>query len=151
IDADPGSPNPAVVFGDWNGDGLPDVAYAQGTAATSWYLRTNTGTQLTAPVLIVTLASAWDRAVCVDYNGDGKQDFFYTSTGYWYVRLATETGLSAAVATNVPAYTTGHPDNFLYYVHDMNGDGRADVMRFFLSDNETYAYVWLATDSFVPN
>ncbi|MBX3707646.1 MAG: VCBS repeat-containing protein [Pseudomonadales bacterium] len=143
---------PRYVLGDLNGDGLTDIAYAEGTGNV-WKYRLSTGVALGAATTIVTLASTTERTAIVDVNGDGRQDFLYTSGGTWFARYATETGLSGtATNTGLPSKVGSHAQSgWVGYFQDLNGDGRADYVRYFLGDNTslTYTYVRLGKDPFV--
>jgi hypothetical protein len=144
---DTASTDQRITLGDINGDGLTDVAYAEGTGNV-WKYRLSSGTALGTPTTIVTLASTTERTALADFNGDGRQDFLYTANGTWYARLATETGLSAtATNTGLPSTESGYggqQSGWLGYFHDVNGDGRADYSRFFLGDDTAFTNAYAA-------
>ena len=82
-----GGPGMVPVSGDYNGDGVWDLAvYDERTHFWHWYIRS------LGPGLPITFGQQWgiDNGVPVsgDYNGDGVWDLaiYQTTTGDWYIR-----------------------------------------------------------------
>jgi RHS repeat-associated protein len=48
-----------------------------------------------------------------DFNGDGKSDLLYVSSGSWHVSFSTGTGFTAGVSTGVSSSATYHVQRFL--------------------------------------
>lgn len=120
--------------GDFNGDGLSDVAVvrsvnglAPDNAANQWYvLNSDDGT-----VSLQSIGSAGDVNVQGDYDGDGISDvaMFTPSTGVWQIRRS-ETGETVNVrfglSGDVPV------------VGDFDGDSVNDLVVFRPSDGNWY-------------
>jgi RHS repeat-associated protein len=120
----------AMPSADMNGDGLADQWYDDAVGGRQ--LRFSTGTAFTAPLRVGSAADL-ERAVYLDYNGDGFPDLLWPSIyGVLVVQLfnpATES-YGAPTATSVPyqpASATLAADRYLPV--DMDGDGHADLLR----------------------
>ena len=128
------NPTPAVpaapILADFNGDGLPDLAYSTGTGS-AIALNLGKGTfgpsQTTAFAGLGVLASG-------DFNGDGKQDLIVGNL-YGSAALALGTGdATFAAAQSLPANV------YQPVVGDFNHDGYSDVAYFSASFNEAGLY-----------
>lgn len=115
----PGTGSPNIYAGDYNGDGIQDLAYDNGGGV--WKVCLSTGTSLPC--------SNWNspgtgapNVYAGDFNADGKTDIGAHMGGTtWNVCLSTGTNFSCSAWVG-PG--TGAPN---VYTGDFNGDGRADV------------------------
>jgi uncharacterized repeat protein (TIGR01451 family) len=113
----------ALATGDFNGDGLPDIAVADGsTNNVLVYLSSGAGNY--SPPVAYSCGLSYLTAIAVgDFNGDGKPD------------IAVSNGASIAILLNNGAdgftlagtYSPGGPDPQSLAVGDFNGDGKLDL------------------------
>lgn len=112
--------------GDFNGDGLSDVAYYDGGQI---YVGVSTGTAFSfsswATVTLSTTAIATLRVG--DFNGDGLTDIAYFDGNH-----TTWVGLSNGAQFNITAWDTaqvfpGTSTINSFVVGDFNGDGKSDI------------------------
>ncbi|ANV99357.1 hypothetical protein LMTR13_03350 [Bradyrhizobium icense] len=132
------------LFGDVNGDGLPDyVTSLPGTFATTTYL--GNGSAFDATTTVFAAAKSFPTTVptetasqLVDINGDGLDDWVYSSSTNMYVLLNNGTGWTTTpdprwtFATSTLYLGTTSPTT--YYDRgirfmDLNGDGLPDLVR----------------------
>jgi murein DD-endopeptidase MepM/ murein hydrolase activator NlpD len=102
--------------GDYNGDGIDDVAVFRGSNST-WYIR---------GIGPFKYGAMDDIPVVGDYNGDGKDDIavFRESNSTWYIR-----GIGPALYGTI---------NDIPVVGDYNGDGKDDIAVFRPSNSTWY-------------
>jgi hypothetical protein len=113
----------SVSVGDFNGDGIPDLALASyGSNAVSILLGKGDGT-FQNPVNYATGSKPSTVAVG-DFNGDGKLDLAVTNQGSTTVGVLLGNG-DGTFRTQV-TYTTGMAPNTVA-VGDFNGDGKLDL------------------------
>ena len=132
------------VFGDVNGDGLPDYASSlPGTFASTTYLGNGsafdtTTTNFLAAKSFPTTAPTETASQLVDINGDGLDDWVYSSGNNIYTLPNTGTGWATTTdsrwtfATSTLYASTSTPTT--YYDRgirfmDLNGDGLPDLVR----------------------
>jgi hypothetical protein len=115
----------SVVFGDFNGDGHPDIAAApiSPNHIVSILLGDGTGSFGTATDFAVGTASPESIAVG-DFNGDGKQDIAVPGYTGDIVVVILGNGLGGfGSATSFPA----GPSPYGIVVGDFSGDGKQDI------------------------
>lgn len=120
-------------IGDFNGDGLPDLAYFE-TGNNTMYVATNTGAGFGGPgsgvwVPAGTFGGSTGRFLVGDFNGDGRSDLAYFDPSNNQVVVSTSTGTSfngprsgVWVPTNWFGWQASH-----YFVGDFDGDRIADL------------------------
>jgi hypothetical protein len=116
----------SVAVGDFNGDGIPDLAVANYTSGTvSVLLNTGTSSLFPATPNSSPAVGTDPHSVAVgDFNGDGRQDLAVANSGSSNVSVLLGTGTgSFGVATNFSA--GGNPLSLA--VGDFNGDGKQDL------------------------
>jgi RHS repeat-associated protein len=123
-----------LYMGDFNGDGLSDLAYA----GTNWYIRHSNGGSFAPTPLTGPSAANLVRAFVVDYDGDGKSDVMMaTSTSpNWLVARSTGNGLAAFVDTGLSSAATA-----MVAPADFDGDGLKDFIRVDSSAGNAVKYV----------
>lgn len=111
----------SVVTGDYNGDGMADMAAYTGTS-NKWHMCLSNGSGF--------VCSYWyshsggkSKNVGGDFNGDGRTDMaYYTgANGIWSMCLSTGSGFSCS---NWASHGGGPTNNL---TADFNGDGLADM------------------------
>lgn len=112
------SPSVQVPAGDYDGDGMVDVAVFRPSTGGWFIVRSSTGTGMA-----YVWGNSGDTPVPADYDGDRKRDVavFRPGTGGWYIIQSSTGGAIGMVWGNgddvpVPA--------------DYDGDGKADVAVF---------------------
>ncbi len=114
-----------ILTGDFNNDGLMDVAGR--SASGDWWVGINSK----GSTLVWSLWGHWSPAVTWgdvqvgDFNGDGKADIIgrYLQAGQWWVARSTGSSfVSSLWATWSPAVTWGD-----VHVADFTGDHQADI------------------------
>jgi hypothetical protein len=129
--------NAKAIVGDFNGDGLADVALigAAGWATMPVAFSNGDGT-FNVTNLPITNFAAWATSANVqilvgDFNGDGKADVFLTGVSGWATMpVAFSNGNGSFNVTNLPITNFAAwaaTANAKALVGDFNGDGKADV------------------------
>lgn len=127
---------------DLNGDGRDDlVKWELGSGMVSWALSTGTGFGSTESYYFGAGGSTTDRFFRVaDLNGDGRNDLIRWELGSGLVSWAlwTESGFGAAQSHYFGA--GGETASRFFEIGDVNGDNRADIVRYELpSGNAAWA------------
>jgi FG-GAP-like repeat len=122
----------SVAVGDFNGDGKLDVAAViDGTNAVSIFLGQGDGS-FDAPVQYPTgpmlLSPPYHNVLVADFNGDGKLDLSAATDNGIAVLLGNGNGTFQPF-TLVPSLLSYDPGDELVALADMNGDGKADVVK----------------------
>jgi trimeric autotransporter adhesin len=121
------SPRGAAV-GDFNNDGIPDLAIPNGTfsAPITILLGKGDGT-FTSSSLSTGTSDAFCRIVGGDFNGDGNQDLAAQDCGGVYNDVLVFLGHGDGTFTAVPPGTSVGFDPAWTAVGDFNGDGKLDL------------------------
>jgi hypothetical protein len=112
-----------IAVGDFNGDGIPDLAIAIRNDGTVTILLGNGDGTFTAGTIVNNLPSAQAIAVA-DFNGDGNLDLAVTNSGWNSVTILLGNGKGAFTSSSV--LSTGVTPAGLA-VGDLNGDGLPDL------------------------
>jgi RHS repeat-associated protein len=116
----------AVRYGDFNGDGLTDIVYPASTG--KWNLGFGQGSGgLSIVAGPSSTGYATYQTLTGDYDGDGYDDFYATSSSplQWNVFLSTGTALaSTAISDGISGSGTG------WMLTDQNGDNLPDLGRY---------------------
>ncbi|MEK7063779.1 MAG: SpvB/TcaC N-terminal domain-containing protein, partial [Patescibacteria group bacterium] len=128
------------IFGEVNGDGLPDYAMHFPNTATETYLGNGSAWTATstifAPLYAFPFSAPTERASqLVDVNADGLDDWVYSDGSSTLVRLNNGTGWDAAASSQWTVATStlyaiggGYHDRGIRFM-DLNGDGLQDYVR----------------------
>ena len=112
-----------VAIGDFNGDGIPDLAVTNGSDNTITVLLGNgDGTFTTKSTLTVGAAPRF--LVVSDFNGDGIPDLAVANSGDSTVTVLLGNGDGTFSFKSSPAAA---PSNLVLVVGDFNGDGIPDL------------------------
>jgi hypothetical protein len=145
-----------LFVGDFNGDGLTDVAGL--SISGDWFVGLNASAPHGSPFPVlgpqefVTGApwanfgtgnsNVWTKLFVADFNGDGKDDIAgFGFNGKWFVGISqapvgTKTESTFKVGTPWADFGTGNPNVWIQtFVGDFNGDGKADIAGFGFNGN----------------
>jgi len=130
-----GSYPQSIAIGDFNGDGIPDLAVANtGSGTVSILLGNGDGTFTQAPLSPVTVGSYPFSLLVADFNGDGIADLAVTNYGDGTLTVLLGRGNgSFQQAHNSPIRIGANPTQLV--TGDFNGDGIADLAAIDLEIN----------------
>ena len=128
------------LVGDFNGDGLSDIAFARGFAANSngpkvhIALSNGDGTLAGAvgdpPSTMPIYSTTYDPVHVGDFNGDGLTGLGWTRASKWglQARIALSDGDGTFAAARSSSPRSGDFRSYRAQVGEFNGDGLADVV-----------------------
>ena len=117
----------SVAVGDFNGDGIKDLAVADsGSTLNNVSVLLGTGTGSFGAATNFTAGNYPDSVAIGDFNGDGKQDLATTNNNAsGTVSVLLGTGAGSFVKTGTDSPVGSNP--WSVAVGDFNGDGRQDL------------------------
>lgn len=120
----------ALWLRDVDGDGRPDLLYVSAVPSIGIFAKLNSGSGFSGPQLLASVPATLPQSAKWvypgDYNGDGKTDLMYVSSG-----LSAMVMLSSGSALLAPrgwGDLGATPHASAVRVADFNGDGRADLL-----------------------
>ena len=137
------------LTGDFNGDGLTDVAHLAYKTYLHIWLFNPDGTytiqgRFPGDNEYNMQGDANYKFLCGDFNGDGKSDLVHIVNND-YLRLWTSQGDGTFhIENRFPAangYALKNDAYYNFFVGDFNGDGKSDLFHVV---NNNYAHVWLS-------
>ena len=129
-----GTSDLSIAGGDFNGDGIPDLAIANYGASTVTVLLGNGDGTFTATASSPVTGRGPYAIVAGDFNGDGKLDLATANFGANTVTILLGNGDGTFTASTSSPATGSHPDGLV--AGDFNGDGNADFITANFSSTE---------------
>jgi hypothetical protein len=131
------------IAGDFNGDGMDDVASFHPGSGTWWVTFSEGDERKTAEWGRFLPGTGWTNHVAGDFNGDGNTDIasFHSGNGTWWVSI------SDGASFKTKRWATFNPTNGWgsQLAGDFNGDGITDIANFHLGNSSWW--VGLSTGS----
>ncbi len=127
-----GSSPTAIAVGDFNNDGVSDLAVADSGNGVLALLKGNGSGGFAAPVTFavgLSAASNPDYVVAGDFNGDGKLDLAVANSGDGNVSVLLNNGSGGfATAVNYATGSTTLPAPNSIFAGDLNSNGKLDLV-----------------------
>jgi VCBS repeat-containing protein len=137
----------SVVVGDFNGDGIEDLATADADSnAVSVLIGSGSGTF--TPGSPVTVGSSPNSVVVGDFNGDGKQDLATANYNSNTVSVLIGSG-SGAFTPGSPVSVGSRPASVV--VGDFNGDGKQDLATASYDASTVSVLIGSGSGTFTPD
>ena len=140
-----------LVAGDWNGDGLTDIAVETISVSGSNFnhvidLYNSTGTSFDTSSGHYTLGPITTTTIdpitrVGDFNGDGRSDLFTHTTGSSVMYKAGSNGHM----TSVTSFSGWSNATYTLKEGDFNADGRTDFVRCHKTNGDVYTYLSTGT------
>ncbi|HEX6287410.1 MAG TPA: FG-GAP-like repeat-containing protein, partial [Acidimicrobiia bacterium] len=132
----------APTIGDWDGDGLDDLAYqgicgGSGKAHQCWRVHSSRGDSFTAPEDWGATPARQVKSMPVDLDGDGRDDLLFQSEcedeSCWFVQLSD--GKSFGEPMRAGRVSSAESRAFRFF--DFDGNGTDDVISWATGDDES--------------
>jgi len=145
-----GSQPNVVAVGDFNGDGIPDLAVVNGAADTvSVLLGNGNGTYTPAPGSPIAVGDAPDSVAVGDFTGDGKADLAVVNASDDTVSILLGNGNGTfSAATGSPIAVGTQPADVA--VGDFTGNGKLDLAVTNFNDNTVSVLLGNGDGTFTP-
>jgi gliding motility-associated-like protein len=141
----------SIAIGDYNADGIPDLAVANYTGANlSIYLGAGNGSFSPAPGSPIAVGGNPYYIVTVDVNADGKLDLIEVNqaSNNAYVFLGNGNG-TFTVAPGSPFFTSSSP--YCVVTTDFNGDSKPDIVIVNGGSNDISILLGNGNGTFTPS
>ncbi len=116
----------SIVVGDFNGDGIPDIALVNSSGSSVSVLLGNGSGGFSSPVTYSSGGSGTEEIAAGDFNGDGKIDLAVTN--YWSNNVGVLMGNGDGTFAPVVTYNSGGSSPYGIAVADVNHDGKQDLV-----------------------
>jgi hypothetical protein len=141
----------SFVVGDFNGDGIPDLAVANSTADMVFLFLGNGDGTFTPSSAATSATGSGPTAIAVgDFNGDGKPDLAIANFSYPSGTLTILLGNGNGTFTTAASPATGGDPNSIA-VGDFNGDGILDLAVANYADGTATILLGNGNGTFAPS
>jgi hypothetical protein len=128
---DSGSAEQRFLSGDFNGDGRTDVVQTyRGWGSIPLCLSSGSGWSCSNPAATIHNSGSREQRFLVgDFNGDGRDDVAQVYRGWGSIPVCLSTGSGWSCGNWPAAIHNSASDEQSFFVADMNGDGRSDIVQ----------------------